>query len=628
LSCKYILIVEDGALIADDLKRRLERSGYTITGIAATGIDAINMAREQRPNLILMDIRLRGAMDGIEAAEAIHQQFDIPIVYLTAHTDPETIARAKQTCPYGYIVKPFGTTDVRTHIEMAYARYLMEKELSTSRSWLDATLQSVGDAVIAVDISGRISLLNPAAEELTGWKVAEALGRDLLDVFVVADETTSEPVANPVQPFLRDANARVERRSYKLSARNGSSAVIEASISAIRGAKGPLGVVVAFRDLRAQRMLEERARHAQKMDALAVLAGGVAHDFNNLLTIILGYTDVLTARLGTEDRALTEIWTAAKSAASLTRQLMTLSRNEVARPEPADLNTIISGSLKMLQQILGATGEVRLALSPDPALVLADGGQIRQILVSLVTYAHETMPKPGWVEISTVTELPNGFIELLFKCDGRTLSGGRDKVFEPFAAPRGQGNGNNLGLAIVHSIAVQNGGSVDVRDNGGQGNIFQILLPKAERHAVPPPLPAVAKKQAPVNLAGATVLLVEDEDNVRDLLRRRFEGAGFRMLEAQSGDEALKIARAHQGPIDLLITDVMMPVMTGPELANLVAGKRPDMRVIFMSGFSGDQLQQNALLRAGTARFVSKPFTPDELVAIARQTLAPELAVQ
>jgi hypothetical protein len=632
LSCKKILIVEDGALVADDLKRRLERSGYTIAGIAATGIDAINMTREHRPDLVLMDIRLRGAMDGIEAAEAIHQHFDVPVVYLTAHTDRETIARAKATCPYGYIVKPFGTTDVRTHIEMAHARYLMERELSESRAWLDATLRSVADAVIAVDTGGRIALLNPAAEELTGWPAAEAHGRELLDVFRIVDEQTSQPAANPVLPFLHQSPAPVERRNYRLIARNGAAAVVEASISANRNGKGLLGAVIVFHDVRVQRQLEERARHAHKMDAIAVLAGGVAHDFNNLLTIILGYTDVLTARLGPDDRALTEIWNAAKAAAALTRQLMTLSRSEVVQPEPVDLNNIISSSLKMLQKILGPDRDFALALASEPAYVLADAGQVRQILVSLVTYAHETMPKAGWVEIATVADAPGGFVELLFKCDGRTLSkGGRDKVFEPFVETRNFGRGTNLGLAIVHSIAVQNGGSVEVQDVDGDGNAFQVLLPRADRRAMPSPQPpalVLTENEPAPNVAGATILLVEDEDGVRDLLRGRFEGEGFQLLEAQTGDEALRVARRHQGDIHLLITDVMMPLMTGPELAKEVIVSRPGTRVIFMSGFSGDQLQQNALLRAGTARFVSKPFTPDELVAVARQALAPALVVQ
>jgi CheY-like chemotaxis protein len=309
---------------------------------------------------------------------------------------------------------------------------------------------------------------------------------------------------------------------------------------------------------------------------------------------------------------------------------MTLSRSEVVRLEPVDLNQIISSSLKMLQKILGPHREFRLALASTPAYVLADAGQIRQILVSLVTYAHETMPKPGWVEIATVADAPGGFVELLFKCDGRSLSpGGRDKVFEPFVQTRGFGRGTNLGLAIVHSIAVQNGGSVEVQDVDGEGHAFQILLPRPDCYIVPVPQPVPAvREQHAAAPANATILLVEDEDGVRDLLRDRFEGEGFHLLSAQTGDEALHVARGHQGDIHLLITDVMMPVMTGPELAKEVIGNRPGTRVIFMSGFSGDQLQQNALLKAGTARFVSKPFTPDELVAVARQTLAPQLALQ
>jgi len=276
-----ILIVEDEGLIALDLKKKLEQVGYIVPAIVDNAEDAIRSVKDLHPSLVLMDIRLRGHLDGIETAEQIRGRFHVPVIFVTAHADSETLNRARITEPFGYIVKPFHSVDFRAQIEVALWKHKMEQELRDSEAWLSMTFQNVADAMIATDSAGNIAFMNGPAAGLTGWEWSEAKGRPLLDVFRVSDETTGLPVVQPLIPenTTGDAANGGERRTFRLVRRGGrDAAIIDAEISANHDDGTVFGVILVFRDVTDGRTAERHNRQLQKMSALALMATGLGRE--------------------------------------------------------------------------------------------------------------------------------------------------------------------------------------------------------------------------------------------------------------------------------------------------------------------------------------------------------------
>ncbi|MGL4550887.1 MAG: response regulator, partial [Gemmataceae bacterium] len=282
-----ILVVEDERIIAKGIEKRLQAMGYAVAGLAATGEEAVGAAAELRPDLILMDISLGGGMDGVEAAGLIRRQCDLPVVYLTAFSDPATLQRAKVTEPFGYVLKPYEDKDLQTAIEIGLYKHRMDRRTRENEQWLAATLGSIGDGVIATDGEGRVRLMNALAERLTGWAQADAVGRDTREVFRIVHEKTRVPVADPVLEALRTGEAVALAPDTVLVGRGGAELPIDDSAAPIRDVHGRVvGAVLVFRDITERRRLEEHLRQALKMEAIGRLAGGIAHDFNNIMTII------------------------------------------------------------------------------------------------------------------------------------------------------------------------------------------------------------------------------------------------------------------------------------------------------------------------------------------------------
>jgi two-component system, cell cycle sensor histidine kinase and response regulator CckA len=257
MSKASILIVEDEAIVAKDLSQKLARLGYDIAGVTGGGAEAVDLAREHRPDLVLMDIRLQGGMDGVEAAQAIHRDRAVPVIYLTAHADAATLERAKLTEPFGYILKPFEERQLESHIQMALYRHQAEERVRQEREWLRVTLHSIGDGVITTDAAGRVTFLNPVAEELTGWKLAEALGRPVGEVFSLINEETRKPAPNPVERALREGKVVGLANHSALISREGKERAIDDSAAPIKDSQGRLlGVVMVFHDVTEKRRAE------------------------------------------------------------------------------------------------------------------------------------------------------------------------------------------------------------------------------------------------------------------------------------------------------------------------------------------------------------------------------------
>jgi nitrogen-specific signal transduction histidine kinase len=383
--------------------------------------------------------------------------------------------------------------------------------------------------------------------------------------------------------------------------------------------------VWSFRDITQRLNLEAQLRHAQKMEAVGSLAGGVAHDFNNLLTAIMGHSSLLLTRMGEGDplrEDVAEIHRASERAALLTRQLLSFSRQQLIEPRVLDLNRVVRSMEQMLSRTLGETIRVVLDAAPAPLWIRADAGELEQVMLNLAINARDAMPEGGTLHLQTAParieaeetrlELRAGdFARLSFRDDGMGMDREtRLRIFDPFFTTKALGRGTGLGLSAVYGIMKQSGGAIAVESEPGQGARFDLYFPSVASE--PERVEAVGAAGAPPRGRGR-VLLVEDEDMVRDLLREALSSAGFDVIAASHGPEAIETLERDGAPIDLLVTDVVMPRMSGPELARRLGEQRDGLRVLFISGYTADELSNRVSFERGTG-FLQKPFSPPTLI--------------
>jgi two-component system cell cycle sensor histidine kinase/response regulator CckA len=507
------------------------------------------------------------------------------------------------------------------------ARVEAERALRQSEARYRDLFENATDLIAMVDLDSRLTMVNESFVRALGYTRDELLGRPLREL-----------VPPEWHERLEDARGRkmgedVDETTYEheLVAKDGHRLQVEVASRVIEVDGDPIGVEAICRDITERRHLEEQLRQAQRLEAIGRLAGGIAHDFNNLLTVISGYADALLEEGDpASESELKEIAAAAERATILTRQLLAFSRRQVLQPRVLDLNEVVEGITPMLMRLIGEDVDLVTALDPRLEHVLADPNQIEQVLLNLVINARDAMPQGGKLTIGTGnTELDESYVaEHPEARVGRhatlTVSDngvGMDadtvaRVFEPFFTTKAVGTGTGLGLSTVYGIVKQSGGNTWIYSEPGRGSTFKVYLPAADA-----PLTAVRRDRSEVATptGSETILIVEDEDAVRTLAATMLKGRGYTVRATGSAEEALRMAVDGE-PIDLLLTDLVMPEMNGRDLAARVLEAVPTVRVLFMSGYADEAVARNGALEAGAA-YLEKPFSGRDLAHRVRQTL-------
>lgn len=639
-----ILVVEDEGIVAMDIQGMLELLGYTVLGIAPTGVEAIQKTAALRPDLVLMDIRLRGEMDGIEAAGQIHSRFHVPVIYLTAYADDEAVQRAKLTEPFGYILKPFEEKELHVTIEMALYKAKMERALRESEQRFITTLKSIGDAVIVTDVSGRITFMNRVAEALTQWSQAEAIGRQLVEVLHIIDERTGIPAEDPITRALRQDTVVGLVGQPLLRARDGTTIPIDDSAAPIRDNWGTVtGGVLVFRDITERRQaelqrlaIERKLLETQKLESLGVLAGGIAHDFNNLLVTILGNADLALLDLENSSPARTSIdriIVGARRAAELTQQMLAYAGKGRMEMQLFDLNTLITEITTLMQISISKSTNIAYQLMPQLPAMKGDTIQIRQIIMNLIVNASEAIGSTNGT-ISVITGimyatrtfldetqlgegLPEGkYVYLEIADSGCGMDPAtQQKIFDPFFTTKFTGRG--LGLAAVMGIVREHRGTLRVWSTPGQGTTFRVLFPyKAEemRAGVDD---EVISASPPVSNNG-TILVIDDEDHVRQVTAQMLRRSGFTVLTASDGPGGIDLFRMHADMITCVMLDMTMPTMSGEMVFHEIRRIKPDARILLVSGHS-EQAVVSHFVEQQYVKFLQKPYTFQNLLQHVRQ---------
>ena len=665
---RRVLYVEHDEADIDLTRTALDETARHLSlEVARSSTEAMELLRTQTFDLVVTDLRLpdMNALDLLR--ESRHRHVRVPFIVVTGKGDEGAAVAALKLGAIDYIVKrenhltqlPYAIDNAIDRVQLIDANRRLQAELSEraraqaenarlvrevigQRQRLDEIVASVPGLVWEAwrrpdAPEQRTAFISSHVEQMLGYTVAQALLTPDFLPNIIHPEDRARAIAEAAAAF-ESGNGGISQ--YRLVARDGRILWVEARTTVVKNAEGrPVGMRGVMMDItagketdRAKSQLEEELRQAQKIESIGRLAGGVAHDFNNLLTAINGYADLMLEDLAEDHRwrgAVTEIRRAGERAADLTGQLLAFSRRQLLQPRVLDLNVLVTESTKMLKRLLGEDIEVITSLDPTLGHVTADAGQLHQIILNLAVNARDAMPRGGQLTIETQNvvldeeqlhlSLPPGAYVLLAVSDNgsgmdqETLS----RIFDPFFTTKESTKGTGLGLSTVYGIVKQSGGSIFVYSEPGRGTTFKIYLPRSDKAVSATTEPRV---EVDTLRGSETVLVVEDEEAVRKLIEQALRKYGYRVIEATNGAEALRVCENHDPPIRLMVTDVVMPGMSGRELAARVREQLPDLRVLYMSGYTDDTVIRHGLLDASMF-FLQKPFTPSALARKVRETL-------
>ncbi len=640
-----VLIVEDERIVAKDLQQTLAAMGYDAFAIATSGDEAISQASERRPDVVFMDIRIKGQQDGIETAQILRSRFDVPVVYLTAHADAATIERAKRTEPLGYLMKPVRAAELRSAIEIALHVHEMERQLRERERWYATTLRSMADAVVAVNVDAHITFVNPAAEELIGMSSEEAIDRPVQQVLRLLDGQARSVRETPLHTALREARSVMISDVGLVNVATGAVRTIGDNAAPVIDGDRVLGAVMVFRDVTEEKRGQKQLELADRLASLGTMAAGVAHEVNNPLAVVVSNAtfaaeelrrclDELAAgerlpareireRLDEVALALDDVESAGLRIARVVEDLRTFSRPPARTSDRANVIRAVEWATRATAIELRHRAQLVTRLDPVPA-VEGEESRLAQVFVNLlINAAHAIAPgdaKHNQVSVTTWTdESLRAVVEI--RDTGAGISDEiRDHIFEPFFTTKPFGSGTGLGLPICSGIITSFGGELHLESRVGQGTTFRVVLPPATAEVAEL---TVSVPSGPV-LSGpprrGRILLVDDEDLVlRSIKRVLRDHDVVCMLSAR---EALALIDGGER-FDLVLSDVVMQGMSGIEFYEALVRRHPDMArdLVFLSG-GAISAKIEAFLQSVPNLRLDKPIEVSDLLATVQRLLA------
>jgi PAS domain S-box-containing protein len=601
---------------------------------------ALEAARHTPPALILLEMLTLPGRESLGLLGALRNHADarlraIPVIAFGA------LGRDGRSCAFEaganeFVLRPFCRHElcVRIDTQLALAAVrLAGVELLRREERFRSLIENSSDLITVVNREGFIRYQSPSAERVLGYRPADLIDRNAFG-FVHPEDLTRARAAH--QRAWRDPAPRTPVE-YRFRHRDGTWLVLQSIGRRMAPAEnGEALIVVNSRDVTTHKQLETQLRQAQKMEIVGQLAGGVAHDFNNLLLVISGHRELLEQAYPPPEglrESLAEIGRAVDRAATLTRQLLAFSRRQVLEPKVLDLNGVVTAAEKMLRRLIGEDVKLITNLQPGLSPVRADPGQLDQVILNLALNARDAMRHGGVLQLETrelesdrvpadrlAPDAPSGsrYVVLTVSDTGTGMTPEvQARIFEPFFTTKAEGQGTGLGLSVVHGIVQQSGGHLEVVSRPGCGTIFSVYLPAVRGPAVSKTASAPSR---PVTGRGETVLLAEDEDPVRTVTAQLLQVLGYRVLQASSGAEALRLAETSREKIHLLLADVVMPGLSGRQLADMLKSRDPGLKVLFQSGYTDDAIIRCGISHAEVA-FLQKPFTVDVLAEKLREAL-------
>ena len=630
-----LLLVEDSEDDARLLVRELTRAGF---GPLVERVETASTMRaaldRQQWDVVVGDYSLPH-FGGAAALEVLRDSgLDVPFIIVSGTIGEERAVAAMKAGASDYVSKdnlkrlvPVIEREVREAAGRRERRRA-EAALRASEVSYSTLVEHSPVGIYRSNTEGRFLSVNAALVRILGYaSAAEVLQLDM------ARDVYADPAE---RQRLLERDTYTDRQYDEVEAtwkrKDGGRLTVQLSVRAVRKGAAVEYYETFVRDVTEQRRLQQQLVQSQKMEAVGRLAGGVAHDFNNLLTVILSYSDLLLEdrpRDAPDREDIEQIRKAAVGASALTRQLLAFSRQQVLEPRVLDVNTVVASTEKLLTRLLGEDISLTTSLAPGLGAVKVDPGQLEQIIMNLAVNARDAMPRGGRLSIETgnvemdesyvrghPVAHPGPYVMLAVSDTGIGMDAvTQARIFEPFFTTKEAGKGTGLGLATVYGIVKQSGGFIWVYSEPGHGTSFKIYLPRVDEPV------SRASAAAPELVGGSeTVLVVEDVAAVRAVARQMLERHGYTVLEAPDGETALRLAGKHQGPIRLLLTDVVMPEVSGRQLADQLLELRPDMKVLFMSGYTDDAIVRHGVLQEGIA-YLQKPFTPETLARKVRAVL-------
>jgi PAS domain S-box-containing protein len=620
-----ILIVEDEGIVALDIEKTLVDLGFEVTGKAASAVEALASAAANRPDLVLMDIRIRGELDGIQTAELLRRDYDVPVAYLTAYGDAETIQRAKKTAPAGFLLKPFKQAELYSIIEISLHRARMERVLREREQLLATTLRSIGDAVLTTDADLSVTFMNQAAESLTGWGLGDAIGHPLAEVLPLRDEASGAELTQAFREALVHRAAQ-HIAGAVLETRDGGVRHVQDSVAPIIDGTALRGTVVVITDVSERRQLSRQLEFSERLASLGTLAAGVGHEINNPLAFVTanlhfacdvldrmraeGPTGQMLAELG---HAIDEARVGSDRIGHIVGRLRLFARQDVATG-PVDVVAALVWAIDVTEHEWRQRAQMVRAFEALPPIE-GDLVRVGQVFVNLLTNAAQAIPRGSpqshEIRVAARHEDPQSIVVSIADSGVGIAPDMLGRVFEPFFTTKSAGQGTGLGLSICSGIVRDLGGEISVLSEPGRGSEFRVRLP-VMRTAQPAAPESVA---VPATAMRGKVLVIDDEPLVMQAITRVLSSL-HDVTAVRSGHEAVGLLSAGES-FDIVLCDLMMPGMGGAEVHDWIRDHRADLlpRFVFLTGGATDAKSAELLASMANAS-VEKPFSPTMLRAL------------